>query len=137
MTSTTRARGALIVALGLTLTGCSAASSAESTPTPTVAPLGKVTSIDTVRDAFMDAGGVCNWKQTDKVTVATASGECSKDTVIMLFTDREDRETVVTNLQSLRLDGHELTLLVGENWIINSPEAEAMQDELGGEWVTK
>lgn len=122
-------------ALLLALTGCTSAPAAD--PTPTSAELGKVSTVEEVRDAFIDAGGVCNWKQTDRVTVATASGECSSKTVIMLFDDRSDRETVVSNLQALKLDDSELTLLVGENWVINSPDAETMASTLGGEWVTE
>jgi hypothetical protein len=127
---------ALGFALVVALAGCSAPG-ATATPTPTTQALGKVSAIDEVRDAFIEAGGVCNWEQTDQVTAATASGECSSKTVIMLFDDRAERETVVTNLQTLKMTDSDLTLLVGENWVINSPDAEAMQDELGGEWVTE
>lgn len=122
-------------ALLLALTGCTGAPAADPTPTPT--ELGKVSTIEQVRDAYIDAGGVCNWEQTDVVTAATASGTCSSSTVIMLFTDRTERETVVANLRAFKMDDRDLTLLVGENWIINSPEAEDMQSELGGEWLTE
>ena len=119
------------------LTSCSAGSSVTSTPTPTTQPIGKASTIDEVRDAFIAAGGVCNWTQDDRVTVATASGVCSDSTVIMLLDDRSDREKMVSNLQSLKLADRDLTLLVGENWVINSPSAEDMQAELGGEWVSE
>lgn len=119
--------------LALLISGCSAAAP-QAAPTPTSIAIGKASTIEDVRDAFIDAGGVCNWEQTDVVKAATASGECSSHTVIMLFSDRSERETVVSNLQQFKLEGG-LTLLVGENWVINSPEAEDMQSQLGGEWV--
>jgi len=122
-----------LVAAVLLLAGCAA--EPESTPTPTSVALGRASTIEQVRDAFIHAGGVCNWEQTDQVIAATASGECSDSTVIMLFDDRADRETVVSGMQSLRMEDRRLTLLVGENWVINSAEAEDMQTNLGGEWV--
>src|SRR3546814_20057911 len=78
-------------ALTLIIAGCSVGTS-ESTPRPTAAAIGKASTIEEVRDAFIEAGGVCNWEQTDVVKAATASGTCSSKTFIMLFTDRSERE---------------------------------------------
>jgi PBP1b-binding outer membrane lipoprotein LpoB len=134
------AKVASTIGLAILLSGCAvSAPGASATPaaTPTTEPLGRVSIIDEVRDAFIDQGGVCNWDHSDHVTAATASGKCSDQSVIMLFADQEDRDSVVGTLQSFKLEDSDLTLLVGENWIINSPEAEEMQATLGGEWITE
>ncbi|MDT3331387.1 hypothetical protein Q9S78_11980 [Microbacterium sp. KSW-18] len=120
---------AVMVALLIgSATGCTA-----QTPEPEQTQLGRISTIDELKDAFIDAGGVCNWKQTDVVTDATASGECSDQTVLMLFADMDEKEELVSFLSEGSIS--EPTILVGENWVINSPEAEDMQGALGGEWV--
>lgn len=123
------------VLLSLSAAGCAATETESPTPTPspTATGLGKVSTIDELRDAFIAEGGVCNWNQTDVVRDATASGDCSDQTVLSIYADVADRDLVVDRLVSFGLD--ELTLLVGDNWIINSPEAESMQPALGGEWI--
>lgn len=102
--------------------------------------LGKVSTIDEVVDAFTAAGGVCNWKQDDVVDEAVASGNCSDAAVISIYANSDDRDQSIENNRAIfELLGAEveLNLLVGENWIINSPEAESMQSALGGEWVAE
>ncbi|MGA6128854.1 MULTISPECIES: hypothetical protein [unclassified Microbacterium] len=114
-----------------TTAGCSA-QSAQPQETEQQ-ELGRISTIDELKDAFIDAGGVCNWKQTDVVTDATASGECSDQTVLMLFANTDEKDELVSFLSEGTIS--EPTLLVGENWVINSPEAEAMQETLGGDWI--
>jgi hypothetical protein len=115
--------------LALTLSACSGVA-AQTGPTP----IGKVSTIEQVRDAFIAAGGVCNWKQDDRVDDATASGTCSDQTVIMLFANPDDKAMVANRLSEV-LAGVGTHLLVGDNWIINSPEAVKMQKEIGGKVV--
>lgn len=125
---------ATAAALTLSLVACSGS---PSTPDPETAPpgLGKVSTIEQLRDAFIDAGGVCNWAQDDGVVDSTASGTCSSTTVLSIYTTTEKRDAVVDRVTSLNgMIDQASTLLVGENWIINSPEAESMQETLGGEW---
>lgn len=104
--------------------------------------LGKVSTIDEVVDAYVAAGGVCNWQQTDEVKIAVASGACSKSTVIAIYENTEERSRSIKMqreiLQLLDPDNSTpLTLLAGENWVINSPDAEEMKEALGGTWIVK
>jgi len=120
----------LLLSAGFLATGC-ASSEPDTAPTH----LGKVSTIEEVRDAFIAAGGVCNWNQNDVVLDATASGTCSDQTVIMLFADPADKTAVVARLGSLI--STDLHLLVGENWIINSKEAVELADKIGGKVVAR
>lgn len=118
---------ALIVVLAVT--GCSANA---SEPLPDEAQgLGKITTIDQLVDAAVDAGMVCNWEQTDVVTDAVASGACSDDTALMMFGDSDATQTRADELAGIVDE----PLLVGENWIVNSSMGADLQPELGGELV--
>jgi hypothetical protein len=97
--------------------------------------LGTVYSLTELATAVSNAGVACDLQQNDRVTAASASGDCSSTTVVMMFDTREDREQIVATLQAISLDGT-VSLLVGENWIVNSPEVETLHDSLGGEIVT-
>lgn len=121
----------MCAAIALAVTGCSTSSPPESSPT--AAPLGKVSTIEDLRDAYIEAGGVCNWDQTDVVTGAVASGNCSDKSVLMLFADSADRTAAVARMGSMT--EFEKHLLVGENWIINAPDVADVQEKLGGKVV--
>ncbi|MFB9309333.1 hypothetical protein BJY17_001205 [Agromyces hippuratus] len=115
------------------LAGCSAA--AQPVPAPEPEPVATYSTVDELREAFVAAGGECpEWVQGDQVTLAAQSGSCSDDTVLSIYTGATDRDEVVGNLKTLLSD--DLSLLVGENWIINVPEPELYVDKLGGTVVT-
>lgn len=121
----------VFVSAGL-LFGCSAGST----------ELGKVSTIDEVVEAFVEAGGVCNWKQTDEVRLAVASGTCSDSTVISIYENTDKRTKALNAQRDIVLlfepeNSTPLAALAGENWVINSPEAESMQEALGGTWIVK
>lgn len=120
------AAAALIVVLALA--GCSApAPEPEETP----AGLGRITTIDQLVDAAVDAGLICNWDQTDVVRGAVASGACSDESVLMMFQDHADAKAVVDGIAGVT----EEPLLFGENWVVNSKMNEELQAVLGGELV--
>lgn len=141
----TKARtGAAVVAVMFTAAaGCSgegtkvsepsAATSAapSASPTPTIkATYGTVTEL---RDALVAAGYECPaWEQADQVKLAAQSGSCSDADVLSVYVGAEDRDVVVATLKEFG----GASLLVGENWILNSPEAPAFQAKMGGVVVT-
>lgn len=136
MDKTTTRVLAWLAALTLTaaLAGCMAVGAPTATMTPnTSATLGKVSTIAQLVKAYTDAGGVCNWKQTDVVKGAVASGTCSSAAVLSIYNSGADRDKVVKNVQSLPIES---TLLVGENWIINATDAPGMASKLGGTAIT-
>jgi hypothetical protein len=88
-----------------------------------------------LRDAFVEAGGDCpEWEPTNRVALAAESGECSGNTVLSTYASESSRDQVVSDLKSIALDG--VNLLVGENWIINTPTPSDYVDTLGGTVVT-
>lgn len=91
-------------------------------------------TIDELRDAFVEAGGSCpSWEQTNEVVAALQSGNCSLSTVLSLYGSTDAASSAALALKNLLL-GYELeiNLLLGPNWIVNSPEVELIRSEMGG-----
>lgn len=118
---------AVALAVLLVLTGCSTDSDA-ATPS---GELGKITTIDQLVDAAIEAGMVCNWEQTDKVGNAVASGSCSDSTVLMMFEDNAAARAQAEIIYAFSEEAQ----LVGENWVINSKIGAELQPKLGGELI--
>lgn len=115
--------------LSVSLFGCS---SAISEPEEILAK--SYTDISQLKDDFIAAGGVCDiWEQTNKVTAALQSGDCGSKTVLSLFSSKEAAESAALELKNLMINlGTEPSLLLGENWLINSPDVRKVQPKLGG-----
>ena len=95
---------------------------------------GAYDTIDELRDAFVAAGGSCpSWEQTNEVVAALQSGNCSRTTVLSLYGSTDAASSAALALKNLLL-GYELeiNLLLGPNWIVNSPEVELIHSEMGG-----
>lgn len=93
-------------------------------------------SVDDLREAYEAAGGDCSsWEQANQVTAAAESGMCDSNTVLSIYTSTSDRDGVVAGIRSFG-DVLSISLLVGANWIINSPDASDVRDSLGGTLVT-
>lgn len=95
-------------------------------------------SVEELRDAFIEAGGICEeWEQSNKVKVAAESGTCDGSNVLSIYSSETDRDSVVGNMQfSAEILG-EVNLLVGKNWIINDPDVKELDPALEGTLVTK
>lgn len=138
--------GAIIAAAALSLAACSSApepapatqpatpTTTTAAPTPTPTELGAVGSVADLKDAAVAAGFDCpSWEQSNHMPAAAESGTCTDDDVFSTYTSQADRDEVVDFLkENLSGTGIELTLLVGENWIINSDTAAELEPELGG-----
>lgn len=115
-----------IVALtgALLLTSCSHAPAEYST-------------IEDLRDAYVDAGGECPEFETHGPTdYSIEDARCSPSAVIAIYGSHEDvqRETsMVKNSVGKLLGGKRL---IGENWMINGPDLEKIQKKMGGEIIT-
>lgn len=108
---------------------------ATSGPSTTNGPAHAVEygTVAALKDAAVAAGYICpSWDQTNQVTDAAESGSCSDQDVFMTFTSQTGRDHVVALLKK---SGH-AQLLVGPNWVINSPAERPLQDTLGGVVVT-
>lgn len=120
------------LALLLALSACSqpAATTAASSASPTVVTAKTYSKLTDLRDDVIAAGYSCpDWQQTNKVTLAAASGSCSDNDVLSIYLNSADVSKVVQNLKSINSSVH---LLVGPNWIFNTQAAETFQPKLGG-----
>ena len=114
----------LSLAAVLALCGCASSGPAEGS---------SYGSIDDLVSAYVAAGGDCsNWEQTNVVTLAAESGACNSSTSLSTFSNQSDRDASVDNIKSLSGLIGGVVLLVGPNWITNSPDADQFRDELGG-----
>lgn len=110
----------------LALTGCSSTSS----------ELGPVDNVEQLRDAYTDAGYECDWKPREGSDFTEGFGECSYNTVLMHFVDESHRDSMIErNRMTFEGTGVEFNYLVGPNWVIGSPDVDALQNEFGGEVV--
>lgn len=133
--------GICATAATMLLSGCALvttiAESASRTPEPTHADtvIGYAGGVVAVRDAYRAAGGDCDeWVQTNQVTNAIASGTCDDDAVLMVFVSETERDDTINGLRLIAQDG--VHLIVGENWLINTPDAVRLAVKLGGTSVT-
>lgn len=67
--------------------------------------------------------------------MAAESGVCDGDTVLSTYTSQDAKDEIVAGLKSAAEEIGGFGVLVGENWIINSPDAKDVQSALGGALV--
>lgn len=104
--------------------------SACSAFTPSSAVAKSYTSVEQLRDDVVKAGYACpNWRQTNQVKLAAASGSCDGSSVLMLFLSEAD---VSANVQALKATGAPVHALAGPNWIVNVPNPTSLQKSMGG-----
>jgi len=153
----------LLVPLALALAACgggeSSASSSSSAgaatpaaPSASSAPIAVASSapkaepdeflvIDALHLAFEEAGGVCDDFLVDEepATDSVKSGRCDggDGDVFMLFDSHVDARTKAIYLKEAHERiGIEGAFLLGANWLINTDQAEAVKERLGGEVIT-
>ena len=122
---------ALALAAPLALAGCAGPEAPAPEVTGTASSYG---SLEELRDAFIAAGGECPaWERIDSGDFDADGGRCDDSTVITVFRDREQLAEVVERAKALATATH---LLVGTDWLINTPEPHRYVDALGGTVVT-
>lgn len=95
-------------------------------------------TVGDLKRAYTDAGGECSgWEQDNKVKTAKQSGTCGSDVVLMVFSSKADADGTVSAQKAMfgALGNQSYELLVGQNWIVNSPDAEKVKKDLGGKIV--
>lgn len=132
--------------LALVLGGCSAAPVAAPVAAPTTsAPTppangGTYGSVQELKDAFVEAGGICDsWDQSNHVTKAAESGSCSDQNVMSTYLSKEDITSMISSIKALNEEvdyESDAVWLTGENWVINDPAAAELRGKLGGVLVT-
>lgn len=93
--------------------------------------------ISELRAAFEEAGGSCPlWEQKDNVTDALQSGTCDGETVLMLFSSSEKAQNRAFELsETMKRFGLEPHLLVGPNWVVNSPQVVLVEPIMMGKLI--
>ena len=122
--------------MAITLTSCGAEKADTTAMTSALPGETKYSTVVDLKNALVAAGLPCtDWKQTDQVTLAASSGECDPVTVLSVYTSDSSKEQVIQNLKKLTADygGH---LVSGENWLLNTPDAEEWAEKLGGMPIT-
>lgn len=121
----------------LLLAGCGV-KQGQSDPAPSRTEAGtyseRFTTVVALKDALAEAGYVCpNWVQSDNVVKALQSGSCTDDDILSIYLDSA---AVQASIEALKGSGEAVSLTVGENWIVNTPKAEAVSQLIGGTVVT-
>lgn len=118
----------------VTLTGCSFIGGNDDEAKPTVS--GEATeyqSLDELKSAFVAAGGDCDeWEAVDPGEYDAEAGRCGESTVLAIYHKPDQIPEVVARAQQLATKTH---LLVGENWVVNTPNPENFVKQLGGTTV--
>lgn len=129
----------------MALSGCGSSSSVSPSPTPTEtrppADGGTYGTVAELKDAFVEAGGSCpEFNQTNRVKLAAESAECSSKAVLSTYLSSSDiSQLIQTNKElneQLKSTVKGNSWLVGQNWVINSPEATQLREKLGGKVVS-
>ncbi len=115
----------------VTLTGCSLIDGGDDEAKPTI--FGEATeyqTLDELKAAFVTAGGECDsWEPVDPGDYDAEAGRCGDSTVLAVYHNPDQIPEVVARAQQLATTTH---LLVGENWVVNTPNPENFVDQLGG-----
>lgn len=117
---------ALLALTAALLTGCSGSGPAATYETVT-----------DLRDAFVEAGGECpDWSETNKVEIASQSGECGTGTVLSVYLSSEAVERRIEATKGSIFGDIGNDWLVGENWIVNTEDVGGLADKMGGRVVS-
>lgn len=95
-------------------------------------------TVHALMEAAVEAGYECKrWRQTDKVTLAAESGNCSSNDVFSTYASDGDLQSQLETERAVEDMFADAGIepdptLVGPNWIIKSPKIGALQPVLGG-----
>jgi hypothetical protein len=104
---------------------------------------GRYSNVEDLRDAFVESGGQCwEWKTNDpialKVPIQLGNAQCDEKTVLIIFSDEVSaRKEALSFASQLRALDFDVSLLFGDNWMINSDQVKEVAKGLGGTLVTR
>lgn len=127
---------AITVAIGA-LSACGGSADSTSPESSVSTPPATYDSITALRDSFVEAGGDCpDFKQTNRVKFAAESADCSTDAVLSTYLSADAVQDRVDASKEAFASSDSSTWLVGQNWIINAPNPEALQKKMGGQLIS-
>jgi hypothetical protein len=112
-------------------------------PTPTAAGQKTYSDIDALHEAFVAAGGTCKdfFKPQLKNALPKATGKCGTESgaaTMYLLWDSADRDQLVESNRAMApVAKLPINMVVGDWWVIESPEAAKVAEALGGTLVDK
>lgn len=97
----------------------------------------RYSSVQELRDAYVSAGGECDdFQQTNRVKHSAESAECGDSVVLSTYLSVDAVQKQVEAAKDAFAGFDSGTWLVGENWIINSPDINHIQGRLGGSKIS-
>lgn len=124
-----------LVAVAAGMAGC--ASEPDKTEAAKVEPVKTYDKVAALKDAFVKAGGRCqDWTESNKVKIASQSGECGTATVLSVYLSKDAVERRIEATKSSIFGDSGNDWLVGDNWIINDDDVADLQPKLGGRIVS-
>jgi hypothetical protein len=114
-----------------------------TSPTPTAAGQRTYSDIDALHEAFVAAGGTCKdfFKPQLKNALPKAMGKCGTESgaaTMYLLWDSADRDQLVETVQATSpVAKLPVNLVVGDWWVLDSPDAAKVAKALGGKLVDK
>ena len=122
------AGGLALVAIGVLGAGCAGPEPYEG-PQYTGDPT-RYESVEAIRDAYLEAGGTCEqWERVDPGGIAEEVGRCSDAVVMARFRDAAQLENALEQADALAVPTRRL---VGENWMLNAPDAAERSEGMRG-----
>lgn len=94
-------------------------------------------SAEELVQAYRDAGGKDCAETTPSTELSYASSalSCGEDVTFSVYDDRRDRISQVTSAVDASGGENDAIWLMGMTWIIEAPDAEQLQEELGGKVI--
>lgn len=102
-------------------------------------PQATYSTVEELKTAYVKAGGECgDWDATHAVEGSAESGTCGTHAVLSTYVSPAATQERVEKTKSFlqTVGGDWGSWLVGENWIISSPDVREVKDELGGTVVS-
>jgi hypothetical protein len=112
-------------------------------PTPTAAGQKTYSDIDALHEAFVAAGGTCKdfFKPQLKNALPKETGKCGTEsgaTTMYLLWDSADRNQLVESNRAMSpVSNLPIQMVVGDWWVLDSPDAAKVAKALGGTLVDK
>ena len=131
--------GVVLVAAVLLFAGCSADAASEEPPAspsaeaPSPSPSATADALQSVREAYVAAGGQCSPISVRDTAVSDQAGDCSDGALLTTYSSESQRDSAIDALEELQVTNPSShTIAVGPDWIVNGGAAESVAETMGG-----
>lgn len=117
---------------GCAIFGVTAGEAAAPMETGPPADGGSYATIHELRDAVVEAGFACpDWRSHNNGDHNMVGASCSDNLVMAIYMDDAQQQEQLDVWEGFS-EFLEMTVLVGDNWTVNTDDAEALRREMGG-----